>query len=183
MPSTRYSNLGMGLLGHVLALKAATSYEALVKTRILDPLRMTDTAITLTPSMRNHLALGFALDGSRASNWDIPTLAGAGALRSNVHDMLVFARANLSDRPSTSLSRAMRRTQEVRHAAGRPGMSIGLGWHVRTADGTDVHWHNGGTGGYRTWIGFDRKRSVAAVVLTNSAEGADDFGFDLVTKR
>ena len=178
-----YSNLGMGLLGHVLALKAATSYEALVRTRILDPLGMTDTAITLTPSMRSRLALGFALDGSRASNWDIPTLAGAGALRSNVRDMLVFARANLGDRPSAPLSRAMRQAQDVRHATGRPGMAIGLGWHVRTTDGTDVHWHNGGTGGYRTWIGFDRKRSVAAVVLTNSAEGADDFGFELVTKR
>ena len=33
-----YSNLGVGLLGHVLSLRAGTSYEALVRSRICDPL-------------------------------------------------------------------------------------------------------------------------------------------------
>ena len=176
-----YSNVGVGLLGHALALRAGQSYEALVTSRILKPLGMTETAITLSPALKGRLALGFTLDGSRASNWDIPTLAGAGALRSTVHDMLLFARANLVPGQGT-LSRGMQRTLEIRRPTGRPGMSIGLGWHIRQSDGTDVHWHNGGTGGYRTWIGFDRKRGVAAVVLTNSAEGADDFGFDLVRR-
>ena len=174
-----YSNVGMGLLGHALALRAGQSYEALVTSRILQPLGMTETAITLPPGLKERLALGFTLDGSRAANWDIPTLAGAGALRSTVHDMLVFAQANLVPGRS-SLSRAMQRTLEVRRPTGRFGMSIGLGWHIRHTDGREVHWHNGGTGGYRTWIGFDRDRRVAAVVLTNSAEGADDFGFELV---
>ena len=78
-----YSNLGVGLLGHVLALRAGMSYEALVKQRILDPLGMTHTAVTLTPWMIEHLAKGHDTKGAVASNWDIPTLAGAGALRSN----------------------------------------------------------------------------------------------------
>jgi len=90
-----YSNLGVGLLGQALARRAGTSYEALVKERILDPLKMTHTGITLTPWMRDHLAKGH--DGQRnvTSNWDIPTFAGAGALRSTMTDMLIFARANL----------------------------------------------------------------------------------------
>jgi CubicO group peptidase (beta-lactamase class C family) len=177
-----YSNVGMGLLGHALARRAGESYEALVTERILEPLGMKDTAITLTADMSQRLALGFALNGSRAPNWDIPTLAGAGALRATVHDMLLFARANLS--PSDGrLSRAMNRTHQVRGPTGRPGLSIALGWHVRQTDGSEVHWHNGGTGGYRTWMGFDLRRKVAAVVLTNSAEGADDFGLSLVTGK
>jgi CubicO group peptidase (beta-lactamase class C family) len=46
-----YSNLGVGLLGHLLALRAGTSYEELLTKRILQPLGMRDTAITLSPSM------------------------------------------------------------------------------------------------------------------------------------
>ena len=177
-----YSNVGMGLLGHVLALRAGRSYEELVTDRILRPLAMKDTAITLTSKLKERLAFGFGLTGMRASNWDIPTLAGAGALRSTVHDMLLFARANLTSR-GDDVSRAMQRTHEVRHPTGRPGLSIALGWHVRQADGAEVHWHNGGTGGYRSWMGFDLKRKVAAVVLTNSAQSADDFGLELVIAK
>ena len=177
-----YSNVGMGLLGHALALRSGQPYEALVTERILKPVGMRDTTIALTPALKQRLAAGFAADGSRASNWDIPTLAGAGALRSTVHDMLLFAQANLT--PSGErLSSAMQRTHEVRHPTGRPGLSIGLGWHVLKVDGSEIHWHNGGTGGYRTWMGFDLKRRVAAVVLTNSAESADDFGLALVTGK
>src|SRR5215469_5339112 len=37
-----YSNLGVGLLGHVLALRAGSGYEAMVRARILNPLKMTN---------------------------------------------------------------------------------------------------------------------------------------------
>jgi serine-type D-Ala-D-Ala carboxypeptidase/endopeptidase len=40
-----YSNLGGGLLGHVLALRARMSYEALVKQRICVPLEMKSTGL------------------------------------------------------------------------------------------------------------------------------------------
>ena len=82
-----YSNLGVGLLGHALALKAGTSYEALVRQRILGPLGMHETAITLTPALRARLAPGHEIDGRVVPNWDLPTFAGAGALRSTVRDM------------------------------------------------------------------------------------------------
>ena len=59
-------------------------------------------------------------------------------------------------------------------------MDIALGWHILKAQGTEIIWHNGGTGGYRTWIGFDKKKGLAAVVLTNSTHGADDLGFELL---
>lgn len=53
-----YSNLGVGLLGHALSLRAGMSYEALVRSRICEPLGMKDTRITLTPSMKARLAVG-----------------------------------------------------------------------------------------------------------------------------
>jgi CubicO group peptidase (beta-lactamase class C family) len=180
--SYEYSNLGAGLLGQALARRANRSYEALVKERILDPLKMDHTGVTLTPWMRDHLAKGHDAQGRPASNWDVPALAGAGALRSTMNDMLRFARANL-DPSGGRLHRVIQRTHERRLPAGRDDMSIGMGWHIRRASDRDVHWHNGGTGGYRTWIGFDRSRKTAAIVLTNSAMPNDDLGFELVTPR
>ena len=175
-----YSNVGVGLLGHALSLRGGVPYETLVTERVLKPLGMLDTTIALTPAMKTRLAIGFGPDGRPAPLWDIPTLAGAGALRSTLRDMLVFLRAQLS--PTGPLASALRSTHEVRARAGRPEMAIALGWHVLSIGDRRVHWHNGGTGGYRTWMGFDEARRLGAVVLTNSTESADAFGVSLVTK-
>ena len=55
-----------------------------------------------------------------------------------------------------------------------------MNWLIRRVNDRDVIWHNGGTGGYRTWFGFDKARKVAAIVLTNSALANDDLGLELV---
>lgn len=173
-----YSNLGVGLLGQALSMRAGKTYEALVKERILDPLEMDRTGVTLTPWMQEHLAKGHSAGGMVMPNWDLPALAGAGALRSTMNDMLKFARANL-DSSGARLPRLMQQTHVVRRSVGKD-MSIGMNWLIRSINGRDVVWHNGGTGGYRTWIGFDKTRQIAAIVLTNSAIGNDDLGFELV---
>jgi CubicO group peptidase (beta-lactamase class C family) len=69
------------------------------------------------------------------------------------------------------------------HVARKPAgnnMEIGLGWHIRNLPGRKIVWHNGGTGGYRTFAGFDPASRRGVVVLTNSAEGHDDIGFHLL---
>jgi len=169
-----YSNLGMGLLGHALALKAGQSYEAMVTERLLRPLGMEDTSITLSSAARKQLAAGHNKQGRAVSNWDLPTLAGAGALRSNVKDMLKFITANLK-LDSTALKAAMELAQAPRQDAGA-GPKIGLGWHISTSYGAEITWHNGGTGGYRSFTGFDKARQRAVVVLSNSENGIDDIG-------
>jgi CubicO group peptidase (beta-lactamase class C family) len=175
-----YSNVGAGLLGFVLASHVGKDYEALVQERILGPLGMDMSGIELNGSMREWLALGHNQNGDVVPNWDIPTLAGAGAIRSNVEDMLTFLEANMGE-PTTDLQRAMRVSHESREEAGT-NMTIGLGWHILHIGDDAVVWHNGGTGGYRTFAGFDPARRVGAVVLTNSARGADDIGFHLINR-
>jgi serine-type D-Ala-D-Ala carboxypeptidase/endopeptidase len=174
-----YSNLGVGLLGHALARRAGKTYEAILKERILRPLSMEHTGIALTPWMKAHLVRGHDGSGKLAANWDLPTLAGAGALRSTMNDMLRFARANVTP-PDGRLQRVMQQAHGARVTAGRPDMSIGLAWHIRHFDTHDIVWHNGGTGGYRTWMGLDEKRKLAAIVLTNSQQGHDDLGYELL---
>jgi len=172
-----YSNLAQGLLGHILALNAGVPYESLMIKTIAKPLRMNETKITLDEKMKKNLAIGHAA-GAEVENWDIPALAGAGAIRSSTHDMLKFLSANLGF-TKTPLQAAMKKAHEVRHdKAG--GMRVGLGWHIAKGKNGDVIWHNGGTGGYKAFAGFVKETGEGVVVLTNSTESVDDIGFHLL---
>jgi CubicO group peptidase (beta-lactamase class C family) len=171
-----YSNLGGGLLGHILALRAGTNYEALVLQRICRPLGMTNTEIMLSAGMKSRLATGHNYAGQPVANWDIPTLAGAGALRSTANDLLKFLAANLNP-TNSELGPAMQLTHTARHSAGSPDMDVGLCWHISKKYGAQVVWHNGGTGGYHSFMGFDPRKNRGVVVLANCARSIDDLGF------
>jgi CubicO group peptidase (beta-lactamase class C family) len=161
-----YSNLGAGLLGHVLSLRAGMSYEALVRARICDLLGMTETRMTLTPEMKARLAVGHNAALIPVPNWDIPTLAGAGAFRSTANDMLTFLAANLGF-VETPLSPAMADAISVRRPGENPDTKMAYGWEVGTKYGNPIIWKGGATGGYRTYMGYDPKARVGVVVLSN----------------
>lgn len=173
-----YSNLAQGLLGHILALKAGTSYEALMLSKIATPLGMKETKITFDDKMKQNLAMGYS-QGMQVSNWDIPTLAGAGAIRSSVHDMLIYLQANMGLKKS-KVYPAMQLSHQPRHDKAGGTTRVGLGWHISKGAEGDIIWHNGGTGGYRTFAGFVLETGKGVVVLTNSDKGADDIGFHLL---
>ncbi len=174
-----YSNFGMGLLGHILALKAGTNYEALVLQRVCRPLGMTNTLITLTPELKARLATGHDQMNKPVENWDFPTLAGCGALRSTANDLLKLAAAS-AGLVKTDLSAAMELAQTPRHDAGSPTLKIGLGWHISTKYDVELVWHNGATGGYHSFVGFDKKSKRCIVMLANSANGIDDIACHLL---
>ena len=177
-----YSNLGAGLLGHALSLRAGKSYEALVTERILAPLGMTSTRIVLTPEDRARLAPGHSAGGTPVANWDLTALAGAGALRSSADDMLKFLAANLNPPPG-ALGRAIRIAQTPRSGIGDI-TKTGLLWIVYTTRfGQTIPSHNGGTAGYRTWTGFDPERRIGVVVLSNRSNSVDRIGLHLMDPR
>ena len=183
--SYEYSNLGAGLLGHLLAKRAGMDYESLVKARITGPLGMTSTTVTLPAALRARLAPGHDRSLQPVKNWDLTTLAGAGALRSSANDILTFLAAEMGYTQS-SLAPAMKAMmQQPRRPAGAPGVEIALAWHVFTADGKTIFWHNGGTGGYRTYMGFDPDARTGIVALTNAATpaGPDDIGRHLLDPK
>jgi D-alanyl-D-alanine-carboxypeptidase/D-alanyl-D-alanine-endopeptidase len=179
-----YSNFGAGLLGHVLARRAGTDYETLVRTRITGPLGMKHTGITLSPEMQARLAPGHSPGLERVKNWDLPTLAGAGALRSNADDLLTFLAAATGYKHSP-LDKALATMLSTRRPTNNASLEMALGWHVlkdERAQGTEIVWHNGGTGGYRTWMGYEPKSRTGVVVLSNAgtAAGPDDIGRHLL---
>ena len=165
-----YSNLGGALLGHVLAGCAHMDYETLVETRITMPLRMTATHIALTPEMKEHLAVGHAYGLEPTPNWDLGALAAAAALHSSANDLLTLLAANLGY-IQTPLAPAMASMMRTRRVFDRGEAAIG--WFIDRHDGKMVAFHDGSTGGYRSFIAYDAQSRVGVVVLSNSSAGAD----------
>ena len=58
---------------------------------------------------------------------------------------------------------------ESRASVGSPNMSIGLNWMIQHAGVETIIWHNGGTGGYRTFLGLDQSKK-------DSSRRADQLG-------
>jgi CubicO group peptidase (beta-lactamase class C family) len=163
-----YSNLGFGLLGHILELRAGKSYEELVVSRICAPLGMDDTRITLTDSMQQRLAQGHSAGLAPVPNWDYLALAGAGAFRSTANDLLKFLQMCL-DPPDTPMAAALKMTLSERRPRADQ-RDVALGWFVSSQFGDELIWKSGGTGGYAIFIGYSTKTGRNCILLSNAAD-------------
>ncbi len=173
-----YSSLGVALLGHALALKNGTSYEALVIRRILAPLGMNDTRIQLDAALAPRLAQTHLASGKSVARYEFGIFAPAGAFVSDADDMLKLIAANLA--PPRSGLPAVFATMRRPRASAWPGMDVGLGWHIDMQSGHPVVWHNGGTFGSSSFIAYDTSTSTGVVVLSNTGQSIDDIGFHLL---
>jgi CubicO group peptidase (beta-lactamase class C family) len=43
--------------------------------------------------------------------------------------------------------------------------AVGVGWMIDTVN--NITWHNGGTGNYNSYLGFNKTKEIAVVVLSN----------------
>jgi CubicO group peptidase (beta-lactamase class C family) len=180
-----YSNLGAGLLGHLLANRAGTDYESVIRSRITQPLNMPDTAMTSSFSMKQRTAIGHraSLAPLAQGDWDPShALAGAGALRSSTNDMLTFLEAFLGYTDSP-LAPAMKAMLDVRRPAGQ--MQIGLAWLIHSTHGREIAFHDGATAGFRSFVGYDPKERIGVVVLANASTrvGVNDIGLHLLNPK
>lgn len=169
-----YSNLGMGLLGHLLvSIDSEGDYESLVRQRILYPLKMESSFIQDTGQW---LIPGHDEKGREVSSWEMPGMAGAGAIRSNTRDMLRYVKAQMLGKVGPDfLFKPYYRFSGDR--------MIALGWmsDEREEKGYRIIFHSGGTGGFRSFIGFISGSEVAVVVLANSAYNVEEIGMALLT--
>jgi len=172
-----YSNYAVGLLGHVLAAKRQMSYEELMVEVIARPLELENTRIVFTPHMTKNLAMGHS-NGLEVENWDLTTLAGAGAIRSTAVDMLNYLAANMGIEKSNLYSAMQLSHKNSGSEDSNP--IVGLGWHTMVRDELEIVWHNGGTGGYKTFAGFIKGGDKGVVVLSNSNASVDDIGIHLL---
>lgn len=165
-----YSNLGAGLLGHILEWKTNVSYEQMLQEMILHPLGMLNTSAITSDSAK--FATGYDEKGNKTCHWSFPIIYGAGTIRSSGADMLRFLAANMKNNTELSASFAKTHKQAVKEAP------VALGWHIDMLNGifariTNITWHNGGTGGFRSYIGFVPGKDRGVIIWTNQASESD----------
>ena len=165
-----YSNFGYGVLGFALGRKIGGGYAKVVKDRVLGPLGLTDTYVAAVPGMPNRVE-GTNDDLATVPFWRWDALAGAGAMISNAKDQLALIDAQLDAAAGAKspLRAPMRLTQEPQLDAAGP--NTGLGWQI---DREGRYWHNGGTGGFHAFIGFDPKTRRGVVVLASTSTSLVD---------
>jgi CubicO group peptidase (beta-lactamase class C family) len=157
-----YSNIGFGLLGHALALRAGISYEDLLQRRIFEPLGMTSTTITLNAGQRSRRATGYNGKQLAVQPWTGGVIDPAGSILSTAADMLKFGAAMVD--PNSPLKAAFARMTSVRRPSDGPRSDQVLGWGIFRLGPNELVGHSGGTLGFQTRLIVDltRKRSVVA---------------------
>jgi CubicO group peptidase (beta-lactamase class C family) len=184
-PSSRfyqYSNLGLTLVGEIVAATSGKPFGDYVRDSILDPLGMKDTFTEVPKGLRgDRLAIGHSArgrDGTRevVAPFQVRGIAPAAGFASNVEDLSRFAKWQfrlLSD-GGTEVLRAstLREMQRVHWVDPDWETTWGLGFAVtQSGDRTFVS-HGGGCPGYYTHFRAEPKSRIAAIVLTN-AIGSD----------
>ena len=160
-----YSNLGFGLLGHILSLVSKTSYEQLIATTIFDKLSMTHTSFLGTPSRSTQLCRGHFVQQPIAPWNSTDAFIGALGIRSTIKDMMRFLIANLTTAPLLDLFKRCHQTR----CSSAHNESMGLGWLIRHSKDADITWHDGITAGFQSFIGFNAQKNRGMIALANSS--------------
>lgn len=171
-----YSNVGVGLLGHALVLRAgAGNYESLIRARILDPLRMNDTVIAVPSRLTGNVASGHDDSLEPTSDWIFDVLAGTGALRSTAPDLLRFLDAMCDQRSSIA---------SIFHPLMTSRAQGGLELAKLHLDGVVALSKPGGTGGARGFVEYIPEWKRGVVVLSNaSIDAVVDLGAHILNPR
>ena len=187
-----YSNMGFNVLGRVLERATGSSYEALVRKYIFEPLEMDDSTITLTDEDLERLA-AFYWD-SDPERTERPRLIwgegqGAGAITSSLRDMARYAAFQLktTDREGDPISLTDLQEMRMPYVAfdmfeGRPQRPVdfvgldfhmGLGWWIvrHTETGDTEYWHGGEVDGHSAMLIYSTEKNVALAVLANLGGG------------
>lgn len=141
-----YSNLGVALLGQLLAVEADTTYGHLLDEQILEPLGMTDTYLMETGTVPADAPRGLLTTGRVAQPWEMDGYGPTGGLRSTPADMARWARFLLD--------------------SGVPEITWGEG-----PDGS--HSHNGGTYGYSSTLIVDPEQQRAVFTVGDTMHDVD----------
>jgi serine-type D-Ala-D-Ala carboxypeptidase/endopeptidase len=170
-----YSNLGAALLANALAARCKSDYAGLIARRVTQPLGMSRTFLQIPAHEEKFVAQPHSRSLRPTAVWTMASLAGAGGLLSSIHDMLLFASAALARTAPLYASMLQPLAR-----AGAHGREVALGWMLRTSDTYRVAWHNGGTGGSRSFLALDLENLRASVVLSNTAHTVDQLAVQLL---
>jgi serine-type D-Ala-D-Ala carboxypeptidase/endopeptidase len=170
-----YSNLGAGVLGDALGVSENTDFATFIGRHVTAPLQMNHTYLDIPPSEQPLVAQPHDKYLRPTNLWTIAILTGAGGLRSCMQDMLLLASAALSATPPFTSSMF-----QPLAPAGGPDRNVGVGWVLRHSASYQVAWHNGGTGGSRSFVGLELQTRRGIIILSNTSHSVDQLAVHLL---
>jgi CubicO group peptidase (beta-lactamase class C family) len=170
-----YSTLGSAIAGQAVAAAAHLSYPDLMRTRLFEPLGMSDTAIQVGHPL---VAGGRSVSGLPTQPWVMDAYAPGAAAVSTTRDLAKLATA-LLDGTAPGMS-----ALEPTTATDRSNTRVGTLWNTSTwVTGQAITHHAGQTSGYASYLGLDRARHKAVIVLSDIANDGADLGGQLLVDR
>ncbi|MBQ9327669.1 MAG: serine hydrolase [Solobacterium sp.] len=179
----RYSNQMVALAGHVAEVITGSSWEDLVKERILTPLGMTNTVFTVSDMEQvENRSLGYIAtpQGNLAQPYlSLKSIAPAGGINSTVSDMVKYVSFQLGDGTWNGARLVSEASLEEMHKTqvnGSPYLfslpevtdtTYGLGWFVDQYRGVKMVSHGGNTLGFSAQMTLLPSEQLGVIVLTN----------------
>ncbi len=179
-PSTyfQYSNLGLTLLGEIIAEVSGMPYQQYIEENILKPLRLADTRTNLPESLwRDKLATGYTALKRDVNRDMLPLfqaegISAAAGFSSTVEDLARFAswQFRLLEKGGEEILKAstLREMQRVHWVDPDWQTTWGLGFSVREVDGRSMVGHGGSCPGYRSTLDIDPQKKQAFIVMINA---------------
>ncbi|MEP1035543.1 serine hydrolase [Ekhidna sp.] len=184
--SVQYSNLGFKLAGHVLEEVAKSTLEELLKSEILEPLKMNSTYAQNKPLYLNEASHYWNVDNAAEphARWKIGEIWGNGGLTSTIGDMSKFL--SLQFKRSSSVEGVISPSHIVLSQVSKIPTNrshsefIGFGWYIGVDEKVGKHlFHTGNADGHSSYISFSPEDGVGFIVLANRGNVADDIGEEL----
>jgi CubicO group peptidase (beta-lactamase class C family) len=176
----QYSNLGIALLGEIVARVSGEPYDRYVQSRILDPLRMTSTSPRVPDALRGtRLAVGHGArkrDGTREplGAFDARGLQPAAGFSSTVGDLSTFVlwqlRVLRSGKAEILRPSSLREMQRIQWTDPDGKATWGLGFVVLRSGSDVVVGHGGWCPGYRAAVAVVPAKEIGVVVAMNSMD-------------
>ncbi|WP_084701595.1 serine hydrolase domain-containing protein [Streptacidiphilus anmyonensis] len=181
-----YNNAGLCVAGRILEVATGRTYEAAVRSLLLDPLGLRHSSFFTDEIIGRNIAAPHNVVDGRAvvepSFWPQPrSLAPTGGLVSSVRDQLDWARFHLGDGTAPDGTRLLSRAslERMRSHPGPGGTIVveldgmGVTWMLRpTAQGPRIVQHGGTWPGQVSGFLMVPRRGFALTLLTNSVTGS-----------
>lgn len=167
-----YNNTMYALAGAAAARAQQTSYERLVSERLLQPIGMGSSTLTLAAltASSNH-ATGYRHTGGQPAKLvDLASVAPAGALNSNARDMgawLRFLNSRGRINGEAKIAPAAFARLFERHQPVSNNIDYGLGFFLQNRSGVQVAEHGGNVPGYTAQVVYVPDRALSFALLTN----------------
>lgn len=168
-----YSNLGYGILDHVIARASGRSFAQFMRTAVFFPLGLTRTSVGIGPGLEQYAAVRYGPDGLPLPDYEFDH-DGASAVWSSAHDLVRFAmfhlKVHLPDQKAILPDDVIDAMQNPTAPIGA-NSGYGVGWRTDDHPAGRIVSHSGGMPGVLTELRMVPSEKLAVVVLSNASAG------------